>query len=192
MYLTNAEKLIVLMLSDIYKHLNVSSSSEIDANFVKKAITTHNTWAIQFKYSELGFESEDGDDWAITGEVFPILFMWHELVSTYMHLSVENKTYIEKEVQQASKKVEFPGFDPNTEGDYFRIARFVVEELNYFPELRGRLIQRERATPSLLMHRALMSVVGPINEPFKPLNISPEKMITMLRLRELLDSEKPK
>ena len=46
----DSEKLILLMLSEIYENLEIDSS-EVNPGFIKSAIFTDNTWGITWEYS---------------------------------------------------------------------------------------------------------------------------------------------
>ena len=50
MKLTNPEKLILIMLSEIYKKLDIQDG--IDPKFVESAIYSDNTWGFEWKYSD--------------------------------------------------------------------------------------------------------------------------------------------
>lgn len=48
MHLTDPEKFILMMLSDIHKHLQITNG--INAGCVQSAILTGNTWGLYFNY----------------------------------------------------------------------------------------------------------------------------------------------
>jgi len=45
MKLTDGEKLILYMLSEIYEHLGIEGKTKIDSQFVKSAIHDGHAWA---------------------------------------------------------------------------------------------------------------------------------------------------
>ena len=56
MTLTDGEKLILLMLTDIYDKLGVQG--EIDPQFVRSAIFDNMLWGLSWKYSGIPFEKD--------------------------------------------------------------------------------------------------------------------------------------
>ena len=48
--MTHAEKLILIMLSEIYEHLGIGGADHINARFVRSAIDSNQTWALSRKY----------------------------------------------------------------------------------------------------------------------------------------------
>ena len=59
MKLSDGEKLIILMLSELYEKLGVEG--EIEPDFIKSAIFGNQLWGLKWKYSGIPFEeSEDG------------------------------------------------------------------------------------------------------------------------------------
>ena len=58
MKLSDGEKLIILMLSELYEKLGVEG--EIEPDFIKSAIFGNQLWGLKWKYSGIPFEeSED-------------------------------------------------------------------------------------------------------------------------------------
>jgi len=51
MEITNTEKHILVMLTEIYKALKIDG--EIDPQFVQNAIFTDNSWGLEWKYTGL-------------------------------------------------------------------------------------------------------------------------------------------
>jgi uncharacterized protein len=48
--MTHAERLILIMLSEIYEHLGINGRDCIDATFVRSAIETDQTWGLSWQY----------------------------------------------------------------------------------------------------------------------------------------------
>ena len=69
MKISDGEKLILLMLSELYDRLEING--EIESEFIRSAIFSNNIWAIPWKYSGIPFE--DQDDPEIVKEVLDIL-----------------------------------------------------------------------------------------------------------------------
>lgn len=152
MKITDGEKLIILMLSELYEELEVNG--EIDPKFIKEAIFSNNLWALPWKYSGIPFE--DQEDSEIVREVLDILDMWSFIEHSYAQLSDEQKTLLEKEAAPFGKDPRFPGFDGNNESEYMGVASFIVNELERFEEFKGRSFNSH--CPSIDGHRRMLSV----------------------------------
>jgi uncharacterized protein YfbU (UPF0304 family) len=129
--LTNPERLILVMLAEIYEHLGIKS--EVDPAFLKEAISTGNTWGITVKMS--GLVAVDGDEFPPeVRQVSEILNLWRFLVRAYESFDAADK----KSVLAGAgvHGIEFPGFDRNNESQQLSIARFMVERLDMFTELQ--------------------------------------------------------
>jgi hypothetical protein len=74
MEMTHAEKLILIMLSEIYEHLGIGGADHINARFVRSAIDSNQTWALSRKYPFIfGGRTQTPD---VVSEVRDILDMW--------------------------------------------------------------------------------------------------------------------
>lgn len=152
MKITDGEKLIILMLSELYEELEVNG--EIDPKFIKEAIFSNNLWALPWKYSGIPFE--DQEDPEIAREVLDILDMWSFVEHSYAQLNDEQKALLEKEAAPFGKDPRFPGFDGNNESEYMGAASFIVNELERFKGFKGRSFNSH--CPSIDGHRRMLSV----------------------------------
>ncbi|WP_264627871.1 YfbU family protein [Candidatus Symbiopectobacterium sp. NZEC135] len=90
MKLTNSEKLILTMLSEIYEKLGMNDGhNEIDGNFVKSAIQKNHTWALSWKYQGIAFDEEDQPH--EVDEVVNYLDMWDFLEESAGSLSAADQ-----------------------------------------------------------------------------------------------------
>lgn len=152
MKISDGEKLILLMLSEIYERLDIDG--EIDSKFIKEAIFSNNLWALPWKYSGIPFE--DQEDPEIVGEILNILDMWNIIEYSYSELSDKDKLKLEVDAKPFGKDPKFPGFDGNNESEYMGMASFIVNELNRFEGFKGRSFNSH--APSLDGHRRMLSV----------------------------------
>lgn len=134
MKITDGEKLILLMLSELYEKLEVDG--EIDPDFIRSAIFGDHTWSIPWKYVGVPFENQETPE--IVSHVLDILDMWSFIERSYENLSDSEKEYIEKEADPFGKNPKFPGFDGNNESEYMSVASFIVNELDRFEVFKGR------------------------------------------------------
>jgi uncharacterized protein len=86
MKLSEGERLILFMLSEIYEHLGIQNG--IDPKFVQSAICDGHAWGLKRQYPNL-FSVEA--DQSVIDEVSNILEMWSFLESSYDQLSMAGK-----------------------------------------------------------------------------------------------------
>ena len=112
MNISDAERLTLLMLCDLYLD---KGDRWTDPRFIREALTTGNSWAINWKYPGV-FPEENSRE--VVKEVTDILDMW---------------SFIEEAGGE-----QFPGFDGNREGEHASVARFMTDELERFDRFKGR------------------------------------------------------
>lgn len=135
MNLSPGEKLITLMLCDLFKSLNVSS--DFDPDFLSEAIRSGNLWALERTYSGIATTRDEiGAD--VVKRVHDTLDMYEILETSYAGFSAAEKTELENLAGVFGKDIGWPGFDGNHEGEYRRTARFMIEEMNYHSHFKGR------------------------------------------------------
>lgn len=175
MKISDGEKLILLMLSELYDKLGVDG--EIDPDFIRSAIFSDNLWGIRWKYSGIPFEEEKDPE--IVKEVIDILDMWSFIEHSYDELSEEEKAYVEKEAEPFGKDPKFRGFDGNNESEHMGTAYFIVNDLDRFESFKGRDLNSH--CPSIEAYRRMLSVFDPIRKTltFKPL--SAENIVKILK-----------
>lgn len=177
MKITDGEKLILLMLSELYDKLGVEG--EVEPDFIRSAIFSNNTWSIPWKYVGIPFEEQDTPE--VVKEVLDILDMWSMIERSYEILSNESKEFVEKEASPFGKDPRFPGFDGNNETEYMGTASFLVNDLDRFEEFKGRNFNSHY--PSIDSYRRMLSVFKPLlqNLNFQPL--SAQNIVDILKER---------
>ncbi|WP_227732085.1 YfbU family protein [Yersinia proxima] len=161
MKLTNPEKLTFIMLSEIYEKLGIGGDDEIDPNFVKSAIYSDNTWALDWKYGGIFYEKTDPYPPEVT-EVVDILDMWVFIEESYEQLSLDEKNELAAKADLSGKHVKFSGFDGNNETGHLSIANFLINELDLFSRFKGRNLNSH--APSLAKHVRMNKVFEPIRK----------------------------
>lgn len=177
MKITDGEKLILLMLSELYEELEING--DIDPKFIKEAIFSNNLWAFPWKYSGIPFEGQEDPE--IVREVLDILDMWSFIEYSYAQLGDEQKAQLEKDAAPFGKDPKFPGFDGNNESEYMGTASFIVNELERFEEFKGRNFNSHH--PSIDGHRRMLSAFKNIksNLSFGPM--SEKDLVEILKER---------
>jgi uncharacterized protein len=134
MKLSNSEKLIFLMLSDIYDKLGLA---DIDTKLLRSAIYTENTWALDWEMS--GVIGSDGEPLPpLVQDVVKYLNMWSILEESHSSFDSEAKDKVAREAEPFGKHVRFPGFDGNNEARALSIARILIDDMGRFERFRGR------------------------------------------------------
>src|SRR5688572_7612554 len=107
MKISDGEKLIILMLTELYKKLELED--EIDPDFIRSAIFSDNLWSIPWKYPGIPFADQDTPE--VVKEVLDILDMWSLIEHRYERLSKEEKAKLEQGAGAFGKEPKFRGFD---------------------------------------------------------------------------------
>ncbi|MFA1563079.1 YfbU family protein [Aliivibrio fischeri] len=177
MKISDSEKLILLMLSEIYDKLDLKG--EIEPDFIRSAIFSDNTWSIPWKYVGIPFESQETPP--MVKEVLNILDMWGFIEWSYNQLSDENKAYVEKEAYPFGKDPKFPGFDGNNETEYMGIASFLVDDLERFSEFKGRYFNSH--CPSIDGYQRMLPVYKSVMKERFNSQLSPDDLVMILKER---------
>lgn len=156
MKLSDGEKLILVMLSEIYSKLKVDG--EIDGEFVKSAITTGNVWGLKWRYQ--GVFEVDEPDREIVSETGNILDMWYFMESAYSKLSKEDKKKVADSGLPFAKDVKFRGFDGNNECEYISVAHFLINHLGRFTHFKDRALNAHM--PTIDAHRRMFEKFEPM------------------------------
>lgn len=134
MKVTDSEKLILVMLSELYDAIGVNG--EIDPDFIRSAVLDDKTWSIPWKYPGINFSENDTP--TIVKEVLDILDMWSVIEESYEFLSENEKEYVANKAEPFGKDPKFRGFDGNNESEYMSTASFLINKLDRFEEFKGR------------------------------------------------------
>lgn len=177
MKITDGEKLILLMLSELYDKLGVEG--EVEPDFIRSAIFSNNTWSIPWKYVGIPFEEQETPE--VVKEVLDILDMWSMIERSYENLSNESKEFVEKEASPFGKDPKFPGFDGNNETEYMGTASFLVNDLDRFEEFKGRDFNSH--CPSIDSYRRMLSVFKPLLQKLNFQPLSAQNIVDILKER---------
>ncbi len=175
--LSDGERLIALMVGEIYKHLKLKG--EIDPDFVAAAIDGGHFWALDWQYR--GVFHKDIDRRATVTEVVDILDMWEFIEEGYAALSTKDKERISKEA--GCTKVEFVGFDGNNEVEHLSIARFMIDRLGRFTHFKGRDLNSHCRI--LDGYRVMVEMFEPMRKTLVGRALSAPEIIELLNSRRL-------
>lgn len=175
MKLSDGEKIIILMLTELYEKLQVDG--EMEPEFLRSAIFNDMLWGIRWKYSGIPFsEAEDPE---VVKEVLDILDMWSGIERSYSRLDSTDKESIKQSLGVLGDSPRFQGFDGNNESEYVGTALFLVNELDRYAEFKGRGFNCHH--PSIDMHRRMLAVFNPMRRRFMASDLSADQILQVLQ-----------
>jgi uncharacterized protein len=175
--LSDGEKLILMMLCQLFKYLKVKS--EIDPEFVEEVIGGGHYWALGWEYQGIFHQHEDAE--AVVTEVVDILDMWTFLERGFGSLSKKEKDKVAAEANPFGEHVVFTGFDGHREGGYIGVARFLINKLDRFTNFKGRGLDAHM--PTLGVHGRMLSVFEPIRSNLIGRDLNAEEIIQVLQAK---------
>lgn len=134
MKLSDGEKLILLMLAEIYRKLEING--EFDPEFIESAILADQSWGIGWKH--VGIPFADKNTPAVVSEVLDILDMWTCIEAAVSQLSGQELNSLEQTARSRGLSLKFKGFDGNNEGEYLAATRFLIEDLDRYTSIKDR------------------------------------------------------
>lgn len=177
MKLTDGEKLIILMLTEIYEKFQIDGETEPD--FLRSAIFNDHLWGIRWKYSGIPFEP--ADDPPVVGEVVDILDMWSFIEHAYTKLDEKQRQKLAQDAAPFGENPRFNGFDGNNESEHMSVAMFLVDKLERFQEFKGRNFNCH--FPSLDAHQRMLAVFEPLRASLADSSLSVEQLAKILKAR---------
>lgn len=176
--LSDGEKLLAIMMRDVYKHFNIEG--EVDADFISGMIYGGHYWAAKSKMGGLFTDYED--DTRDVHFVYDVLDMWRLIEYGYKKLSKKDKDRVEKEAQPFGKHVKFMGFDGNDETSHLAIAQFLIEEMRLWSQFKGRELNSHCAR--LPVYRRMLEVFKPMRETLVGTELDADQLIQILKARK--------
>lgn len=173
MKLTNAEKLILVMLSDITEKLHIDHG--IDPKLVKSAIHSGNAWGLDWKYPGLGPTDQAAP--AAANEVTNILEMWTYIEEAYKELSSDDKTRVKTEAG-LSGPPRFSGFDRDGELQFNNIAYFLIYDLKLFKKFK--LDTLDATSPMLPGYKKMVKVWETVKPELAGVSLNAGQLVKIL------------
>jgi uncharacterized protein YfbU (UPF0304 family) len=176
MKLSNGEKLILVMLCEIYEHLGIKG--EVDPKLIRAAMSGGHSCGLLDAYQ--GILTTEEDDSALVKETISILDMWALIETAHEKLSSEDKTRVERDAAPFGKEVKFPGFDANNERHY-GVAHFLIKEIGRFPHFKARHLNSH--WQALDGYRRMLAVFEPIRRSSSVKPLDADQIIKLLKAR---------
>jgi uncharacterized protein YfbU (UPF0304 family) len=176
MKLSNPEKLILLMLSEIYDKLDLT---DVDTKLLRAAIYSENTWALDWEMSGVvGSDTEPVPP--LVRDVVDYLDMWSFLEEAFSSFEGPAKEKVAREADPFGKHVRFPGFDGNNEADALSIANILINDMGRFSRFKGRDLNSH--APLRTNYARMYSVFEPIRKSLTGTRpMSPDQVVAVLK-----------
>lgn len=158
MEFTSQQKLIITLLTDIHRKLDIPDS--VDPDFVQRAVVGEQGWALRWAYP--GMFEDAAENPANVTFVADVLEMWSFLEDSYNALGTAERDQLSASASPFGENVQFPGFDGNTESDLRVIAHMFVDDLDRWAEFKGRI--KNSHMPTIDQYRRMLAVFTPIRE----------------------------
>lgn len=178
MKLSDGEKIIILMLTELHEKLQVNGETEPD--FLRSAIFNDHLWGIRWKYSGIPFEHSE--DPPIVKEVVDILDMWSFIEHGYARLSEKDRQQLAVDAEPFGENPRFSGFDGNNESEHMSVAMFLVNQLDRFQDFKGRSFNCHH--PSLQSHRRMLAAFEPIRASLADASLSVRQLTEIINARK--------
>lgn len=183
---TDGEKVLLLMMRDLYKHLDLSQG-EIDPEFLAQVIWGGHYWAAEWELS--GVFHGHVDERQHLEFVLDVLTMWDYMERGYDRLSKKGKTTLEKNAAPLGRNVRFPGFDGNHESTYLGITGFLIKKLNRFSRFAGRHLNSHM--PTLEAYKRMLTVFKGIERRLIGDELNVEQLTALLQAQVHPDAREP-
>ena len=178
MEMTPAEKLILIILSEIYEHLGIKGRDGIDTTFVRSMIERNQTWALSWKYPFI-FDGK-AETPAVVGEVADILDMWLFIEDAYERLSAEEQDQVRIKAHLNGDPL-FAGFDRHEDVRHVAAARCLLEDLGKFPRFNREVPESTPPYTHLLnAYRSMYRVFANIRPKLVGRGLTATEMIDIL------------
>lgn len=174
---TQAEKLQISMLCEIYRKLGIDNS--YDPDVIDSAITSDNYWVIDWEYQSLHSGEKTPPEVTF---VVDTIDMFSILEYTYNHMSKEEQTEVADAIGHfdPTHSLIFPGFDGNNESHYMTIAH-MLESIGRFS---GTDITKNSHCPKEDIYRRMLEIFLPARKKFEhDVGISKQDFINILNAR---------
>ncbi len=174
--LSDGEKLMILMLADMYKNLKIKG--EFDPAFISETIHSDYLWGFNWRYSGIPFEKSETP--REVKETVDYMDMWGFLQDSYETLSPADKKRVEVEAEPFGKHVQFPGFDGNNE-PHCGIARYLIDHLDSFQSFKGHNLNSH--SRSVEGYERMFRVFEPIRSTLIDRLLNADEIIKILKAR---------
>jgi uncharacterized protein YfbU (UPF0304 family) len=177
MKLSDGEKLILYLLSDIHEHLKIPDG--VNSSFVSYALSNGNLWALERQFSHVLREKEP--DPRVVTEVEDILEMWTLIEASYAKLPPAKRAQVDTDADLHAKP-QFDGFDAHNHPEHLQVAECLIENMGRFSAFKGRELDSHTMS-SVLCARRMWVVYRPIAKANPERLLSAQELVVILNAR---------
>lgn len=156
MSLSDGEKLIVHLLLDVHRRLELNT---VDHELIQNAVIYGDMWALKAKYPGIFGDSPERNPKDIQF-VHDALSMWRIIEESYAHLSEDDQAKVRAAPGAHGDSPHFEGFDGHS--DLVSIAHTMIEHLDYYEEFQGRALDAHM--PINEVHERMVKAYLPLRE----------------------------
>ncbi len=176
MELSDGEKLIILMLADMYRAQKIKGG--FDPAFISSTIYNDQLWGFNWQYTGIPFGPYETPQ--VVKETSNVLDMWWLIEDGYKKLKPAEKKQLEKDADPFGKQVKFIGFDANNEPHY-GIALYLIDDLKRFSHFKGRDLSAHM--PSIDAYMRMYDVFEPMRAGLHSRSLNLAELTAILRAR---------
>jgi uncharacterized protein YfbU (UPF0304 family) len=160
MKFTEEQRLIVMMLADIQKALNVQG--ELDLDLVLTAAVNRQEFAIAHKYDHIFGAANAPADFHF---VVDVLEMWSVIEEAIESMDINEKGVLQAAAGEPASRASFTGFDGNREPTLRSHANLLVNTLGDFAQFTGRTLNshkpmKDRYERMLVVFRPILTALN--------------------------------
>lgn len=174
MKLSDGEKLIILMLTDMYKAMKIKG--EYDPEFISQTIYNDKLWGFNWQFTGIPFEHDETPE--AVNQTCDVLDMWWMIEEAYDKLSTADKDQLAIDAEPFGRHVRFHGFDGNNER-HFGIALYLVDDLKRFSHFKGRDLNSH--APSIDGYLRMYEVFEPLRAGLHSRSLNLVELTTILK-----------
>jgi hypothetical protein len=175
MKLTNPEKLILTMLSEIHEKLGIQDG--VNTKLLTRAISSNNTWALSWEMPGIVGDTREPAPPEVK-EVLDILGMWSFMEEAYEKFDATEKATVKADADPFGNHVRFAGFDGNNETELLSIAEFLIEDMGRFSRFKGRDLNSH--SPSIDSYGRMLAIFERIRPTLIGHGLSAEQVVEIL------------
>ena len=177
MKLSNPEKLMLLMLSDVCDKLAIN---EYNTALIKAAIYTDNNWAIDWEFSEVVGSGREKDPQEVS-DVICYLDMWEAIEESFSSYDQHELNIFWSEMGMKISNLKFPGFDGGSEFKFLSISSMFINRMGRFSHFMGRDLNSHY--PTVDGYSRMFSVfVDSLGDGYAHRRLSPQLLASILKV----------
>jgi uncharacterized protein len=175
MSVSDAEKLVLVMLSEIYKHLKIKGN--IDPELVLTTIFNDQMWGLKWEYG--GIFTTPSETPPVVRETCDILDMYRVLTPSFNALSPADQKRIKTEGDPFDEYVKYQGFDGNND-PHLGVVSYLVKTLKRYEEIKHPDLN-SHSIATIQHYRRMLSIYHKVRDHDTPKLLTADQIIQTIR-----------